>query len=164
MITNYIKYTDELKILNAERKIYSEKLREIGKKRDDIIREITKDSYDYMIEQLSQKLKKGQYKRMNDSNPYIGDVRYLTEDYFLFNDEIGIYVTPNRTYSTGIKVDIFYVKDSKVKISDKTLTWVYSGGGITIDIFIDRIMSELDRVYKYRKEAELKRTAKKYNL
>jgi hypothetical protein len=164
MIKNYKEYTSELKKIYAEKKIHSQKLKELNIQQEEIKKKLNKESYDYLIEQFSQKLIRGtsanNFDRYNKFN--------IDDRCFLLNDEIGIRINPIFLYSTNIVVNIIYVKKLKGvlygKISDKIFDWEYSGGGITIDLFINNIMEKLDKVYQYRKEAEMKRTAKKYNL
>jgi len=164
MIQNYKEYTSELKKIYAEKKIHSQRLRELNVQQEEIKKKLNTEAYNYLIEQFSQKLKRGtssnNFDRYNKFN--------IDNRCFLLNDEIGIRVNPIFEYSTNIVVDIIYVKKLKGvlfgKTSDKNFMWEYSGGGITIDIFINNIMERLEKVYQYRKDAEMRRMAKKYNL
>lgn len=158
MIKNYQEYTDQLKAFSAETKIYRKKIAEIVIKQLEIEKKLVKEAHSHVIEQLSQKLKKVTLTT-HTSKIYKNDA-----DYFLLNDEIGIYVYPCPDYSTLIHLRVAYIKNSKPKLSDKKFEWEYKSGGITIDRFIDDVIEGLERIYKYRKEAEMKRTAKKYNL
>ena len=165
MIQNYKEYTDELKKIYAEKKIYTQKLKELSIQQEQVKRKLMKEAYSYLIEQFKQKLKQGTSIHSNFDRH---DKFHIDNRCFLLNDEIGIRVYPIDFSIVNIRVDIIYVKKLKGelfgKLSDKNFMWEYSGGGITIDIFINNIMERLEKVYQYRKDAEMRRMAKKYNL
>jgi hypothetical protein len=159
MIKNYAEYTQELSEIQARSHQLAKQQSQLHRKELDIAQKLNLEVYDYVIEQFSKKLTRCseeiEKKRVQ--------ARRLNHDMFLLNDRIGIYISPIQKYQTEIVISMIFVNNSIPVQSDRTFKWSYESKD-SIDKFISHIMNELERVYKFREDAEIKRMAKKYNL
>jgi len=144
MITDYNKYIEELDKIKNERTVLQHQDYVLSKKEIDTEKEFYSKVKDYVKSEFEKKLQKK------------GDHDYL------LNDSIGIYF--NKVAKTVINIMVAYYKDGNLtKFGNSSFSWRYTDK-LTIDEFIDKVITGLEKIHKTREKAGLTRIAKKYNL